>query len=99
MKVPNLRKISLAIAGVFLLSLSFSQAGEVVINNFDDPTEAKRALDRVTTRKKDAAGRPCAAFNPMARQDSDLFRTVINGEHSLKGFEEKWHLYKVKEPI
>ena len=40
MKVPNLRKISLAIAGVFLLSLSFSQAGEVVINNFDDPTEA-----------------------------------------------------------
>ena len=21
------------------------------------------------------------------------------GEHSLKGFEEKWHLYKVKEPI
>jgi len=52
----------------------------------DDPTEAKRDLDRVTTRKKDAAGRPCGAFNPMARHDSDLFRAVINGEHSLKGF-------------
>src|SRR5207244_4803761 len=33
----------------------------------DDPTEAKRDLDRFTTCKKDAAGRPCAAFNPMAR--------------------------------
>ena len=39
-----------------------------------------------TTRKKDAAGRPCAGFNPMARHDSDLFRAVMNGEHRLKGF-------------
>ena len=30
----------LAIAGAFMLGLSCSQAGEVVINNFDDPTEA-----------------------------------------------------------
>jgi hypothetical protein len=52
----------------------------------DDPTEAKRDLDRVTTCKKDAAGRPCAGFNPMARHDSDLFRAVIDGEHWLKGF-------------
>jgi hypothetical protein len=52
----------------------------------DDPTEAKRDLDRVTTRKKDAAGRSCAGFNPMARPDSDLFRAVMNGEHRLKGF-------------
>ena len=52
----------------------------------DDPTEAKRDLDRVTTSKKDAAGRPCAGFNPMARHDSDLFRAVMNGEHRLKGF-------------
>jgi hypothetical protein len=42
----------------------------------DDPTEAKRDLDRITTRKKDAAGRSCAGFNPMARHDSDLFRAV-----------------------
>src|SRR2546430_17182695 len=40
MKVPNLLKISLAMAGAFLVSLSFSQAGEVVIDNFDDPIEA-----------------------------------------------------------
>jgi len=55
----------------------------------DDPPEAKRALHRVTTRKKDAAGRPCPGFNPMARYDSDLFRAVINGEHSLKGFTKR----------
>ncbi len=30
----------LAIAGAFMLGLSCSQAGEVVINNFDDPNEA-----------------------------------------------------------
>lgn len=51
----------------------------------DDPTKAKRDLDRLTSRKKDA-GRPCAGFNPVARQDSDVFRAVMNGEHRLKGF-------------
>ncbi len=29
----------------------------------DDPTNAKRDLDRVTTPKKDAAGRGCSRFN------------------------------------
>jgi hypothetical protein len=52
----------------------------------DDPTPAKRDLDRVTTRKKDAAGRSCAGFNPMARHDSELFRAVMDGEHYLRGF-------------
>ena len=33
----------------------------------DDPTQAKRDLDRVTTPKKDAAGRGCSGFNPLAR--------------------------------
>jgi len=33
----------------------------------DDPTEAKHDLDRVTTRKKDAAGRSCSGFNPLTR--------------------------------
>ena len=36
----------------------------------DDPTQAKRDLDRLTTRKTDAAGRSCARFNPIARHDS-----------------------------
>src|SRR2546422_463853 len=40
MNAPNLIKTSLALSGAFLLGLSGSQGGEVVINNFDDPTEA-----------------------------------------------------------
>src|SRR5262249_16059009 len=52
----------------------------------DDPTDAKRDLDRVTTRKKDAAGRPCPAFNPLARHDAELFQAVMDGEHYLRGF-------------
>jgi hypothetical protein len=42
----------------------------------DDPTQAKRNLDRVTTPKKDAAGRGCAGFNPLARRDAELFQSL-----------------------
>lgn len=52
----------------------------------DDPTNAKRDLDRITTRKKDAAGRGCAAFNPLAHHDVELFQAVMDGEHCLRGF-------------
>jgi len=52
----------------------------------DNPTEAKRALQRVTTPKQDAAGRRCAGFNPLARTDVVLFQSVMDGEHCLKGF-------------
>jgi len=52
----------------------------------DDPTNAKRDLDRVTTPKKDAAGRRCAGFNPLARHDTELFQTLMAGEHCLRGF-------------
>src|SRR5206468_11523605 len=39
----------------------------------DDPSKAKRELDRMTTRKKDAAGRGCSAFIPLPRRASELF--------------------------
>jgi hypothetical protein len=52
----------------------------------DDPTNAKRDLDRVTTRKKDAARRGCSGFNPLARHDTELFQAVMDGEHCLRGF-------------
>jgi hypothetical protein len=51
----------------------------------DDPSNAKRALDRVTTPKKDAAGRRCSGFNPLARHDAELFQTLMAGEHCLYG--------------
>jgi hypothetical protein len=52
----------------------------------DHPTNAKRDLDRVTTRKKDVAGRGCSGFNPVARPDAELFQAVMDGEHALRGF-------------
>lgn len=52
----------------------------------DDPTNAKRDLDRVTTPKKDAAGRGCSGFNPLACHDAELFQSIMAGEHCLRGF-------------
>src|SRR5881409_855552 len=52
----------------------------------DDPTKAKRDLDRMTTRKKDAAGRTCSGFNPLARRDAELFQNMMDGNHCLRGF-------------
>ena len=43
-------------------------------------------LDRVTTPKKDAARRRCAGFNRLARHDAELFRSLMAGEHCLRGF-------------
>ena len=70
------REVSLQANGRYLDALA----------GIDNPTEAKRALERVTTPKQDAAGRRCAGFNPMARQDAQLFQSVMDGEHCLKGF-------------
>ena len=52
----------------------------------DPTTDAKRALERVTTPHKDTAGRHCAGFNPMARHDAELFQSLMAGEHCLRGF-------------
>jgi hypothetical protein len=55
-----------------------------------DPTKGKQALQRLTTTKRDAAGRPSSpwgpGFNPMAQLDADLFKSLLDGEHSLRGF-------------
>ena len=52
----------------------------------DNPTHAKRDLDRVSSPKTDAAGRRCAGFNPLARHDAELFHAFMDGEHCLRGF-------------
>lgn len=54
---------------------------ETVIN---DPTDAKRDLHRLTTAKRDAAGRTCTAFNPLAEADAKLFQSLMAGEHCLR---------------
>ena len=52
----------------------------------DDPTKGKQALQRLTAAKKDAAGRSCPGFNPMAQHDATLFKSLMDGEHCLRGF-------------
>ena len=56
----------------------------------DDPTQGKQALQRLSTMKKDAAGRPSSVvgpgFNPLAQLDATLFKSLMAGEHCLHGF-------------
>lgn len=70
------REVSLQANGRYLDALA----------GVDNPTDAKRALERVTTSKQDAAGRRCGGFNPLARQDAQLFQSLMDGEHCLRGF-------------
>jgi hypothetical protein len=52
----------------------------------ENPTEAVRTLDRITSRKQVAPKRTVKAFNPLAREDSRLFRALLDGEHTVQGF-------------
>ena len=70
------REVSLQANGRYLDALA----------SVDNPTDAKRALERVTMPKRDAAGRRCAGFNPLARPDAQLFQGLMDGEHCLRGF-------------
>jgi len=56
----------------------------------EDPTNAKRALQRVTTPKKDAAGRRCAGFNPLAP------RRIIPNPHGRRALPAR--LYQPRRP-
>ncbi len=52
----------------------------------DNPTDAIRALDRITTRKQLAPKRSARAFNPVARDETQIFRALLSGEHGIRGF-------------
>jgi hypothetical protein len=51
-----------------------------------DPTNKVKELDQVTRTRKNAAGRSARGFNPVNRQDVELFQAVMAGEHHIKGF-------------
>jgi hypothetical protein len=51
----------------------------------DDPTPAMQQLDDVTTPKKTAAGRGVRAFNPLSRNDIQLFKAMMAGQHCIRG--------------
>ncbi len=52
----------------------------------DDPTDAIRTLDRITTRKRVAPKRTAKAFNPLARLEVQIFRALLDGQHVIRGF-------------
>jgi len=51
-----------------------------------DPSAKVRELDRITRRVQCASGRTAKAFNPLARDDRQLFRAVLDGADCLQGF-------------
>jgi hypothetical protein len=51
----------------------------------DDPTPAMQQLDDMTTPKKTPAGRGVRAFNPLSREDIQLFKAMMLGEHYIRG--------------
>jgi hypothetical protein len=70
------REVSLAANGRYLDALA----------EVDDPTDAIQTLDRITTRKQVAPKRSVKAFNPVAREDHQLFQVLLNGQHCVRGF-------------
>jgi hypothetical protein len=70
------REVSLAANGRYLDALA----------EVDDPTDAIHTLDRITTRKHVAPKRTVKAFNPVAREDHQLFQVLLNGQHCIRGF-------------
>jgi len=51
-----------------------------------DPSAKVRELDRVTRRARCASGRTAKAFNPLARDERQLFRAVLDGADCQQGF-------------
>jgi hypothetical protein len=51
----------------------------------DDPTPAIQHLDDITTRKKTSSGRGVRAFNPLSRDNIQLFKAMMAGEHHIRG--------------
>ena len=43
----------------------------------------------MTSRKKDTAGCGCSGFNPLARRDAELFQSIVQGDHCLRGFSNR----------
>jgi hypothetical protein len=57
----------------------------------DDPTDAIHSLDRITTGKQIAPKRTAKAFNPVALDEVQIFRTLLSGQHMIRGFLQSQH--------
>ena len=45
-----------------------------------------RELHRITQRRRMLQGRSVRAFDPLAREDRQLFEALSSGEHHIRGF-------------
>lgn len=70
------RDVSLAANSRYLTALA----------EVDNPTDAIRTLDRITTRQPLAPKRSAKAFNPLARDEAQIFRALLDGQHMIRGF-------------
>lgn len=51
-----------------------------------DPTAKVREVEQITRRKKPSKGQGVKGFNPLHREEVELFKAVIDGEHNIRGF-------------
>jgi hypothetical protein len=51
-----------------------------------DPTAKVREVERITRPRRVTSGRTAKAFNPLSRDDFNLFQAFMSGQHSLRGF-------------
>lgn len=76
--LPRYVEVSRAANQRYLAALS-------VVNN---PAPVFQYLDRVA-RPVQVAGRSFKGFNPVAREDLDIFQAVMRGEHAIQGFRNR----------
>jgi hypothetical protein len=50
-----------------------------------DPTAKVAELDRLTRRKRSISGRTAKPFNPLAREELELFHALMDGAYNLRG--------------
>ena|SRR5213593_582249 len=77
-----------AISGHFSRDVSLAPNSRYLaaLAQVDNPTDAIRTLDRITTRKPLAPRRSAKAFNPLARDEAQIFRALLDGQHMIHGF-------------
>jgi hypothetical protein len=68
------------------VSLQANSCYLTALAEVENPTDAIRTLDRITTRKQVAPKRAAKALNPLARDETQIFRALLDGQHMIRGF-------------
>ncbi len=58
------------------------------LSSVEDPSNALKKIERIG-KKRTYKGRTVREFNPLAKDDQALFKSVIRGEHCISGFRNK----------